>query len=255
MVSKSKPKSIYKMILEGDDIRWQTVIYELIRSGKVNPWDIDVSSLAREYIKILKNLKRMNFNLSGKVILAASIMLKIKTRELGLTSFMEHTDPEWIGYGAEEVQEALTQDEIEEEQAIAAAANQYGTPQLVHKIPTGRTRPVTVFELMKALKKAINVQERREVRQVTRVEAAKPQKHTLPKKVDIYKKIHRVHGKLKELTHSLKSDRVGFEQICRSGGKKDKVWTFVPLLHLTNDGKVDLHQEMPFGKIFVEMKK
>jgi len=197
----------------------------------------------------------MNFNLSGKVILAASILLKLKTRELGLTAFQEHTDPEWVGYKEEAIRVALTQDEIEEEQAIATAANQYGVPQLVHKIPTGRTRPVTVFELMNALKKAITIQARREVRQETRIEAAKPQKHIMPKTVDIYKKIHRVHGKLRELTHSLKSDRVEFEQICRSQDRKDKVWTFVPLLHLANDEKVELHQELPFGKIFVEMKK
>lgn len=243
------------MILEGDDIRWQTVIYELVRSGKVNPWDLDISSLSREFIKILKNLKRMNFNLSGKVILAASILLKLKTRELGLTDFMEHTDPEWIGYAAEAEEQALSQDEIEEEQAIVSVAKQYVSPQLVHKIPTTRTRPVTVFELVNALKKAIKVQTRGEVRRARVIEAAKPQKHKLPKKIDIYKKIHRVYGKIKEISLKLDSDLVEFNKLVRSNERKDKVWTFVPLLHLANDNKVNLQQEIPFGKIFVEMKK
>jgi len=114
-------------------------------------------------------------------------------------------------------------------------------------------RPVTVIELMSALKKAITVQERRQVRHAQHKEDLKPKKHILHK-VDIYKKIHRVYGKIKELSYAGKSNIIEFDHLTRSSAKKDKVWTFVPLLHLANDAKVDLHQELPFGKIFVEMK-
>ena len=244
-----KPKSIYKMILEGDDIRWQTVIYELVRAGKVDPWNLDISKLTREYIKVLRNLERMNFKLSGKVVLAAAVLLKLKTRELGMVEFVQHAE----GVYEDEDVEALEAD-TEEEQAILAAAKQYAPPQLVSKIPTSRTRPVTVFELMGALKKAIVVQERRVVRHEQRKEDAKPRKHKIHK-VDIYKKIQRVYGKIKELSYTSKSNVVEFDHLVRSDSAKARVWTFVPLLHLANDEKVSLHQETPFGKIFVEMKK
>ena len=34
---------IYDAIFSEDDIKWQSIIYELIRSKKVDPWDIDLS--------------------------------------------------------------------------------------------------------------------------------------------------------------------------------------------------------------------
>jgi len=244
-----KPKSIYKMILEGDDIRWQTVIYELVRAGKVDPWNLDISQLTREYLKVLRNLERMNFKLSGKVILAAAVLLKLKTRELGMVEFIQHTE----GVHEEEDVGEL-EEHTEEEQAILDAAKHYAPLQLVHKIPTGRTRPVTVFELMGALKKAIKVQERRVERHKRIAQDKKPMKHVLHK-VDIYKKIHRVYGKIKELSYKNKNNIVEFDHLVRSDSAKARVWTFVPLLHLANDSKVELHQELPFGKIFVEMKK
>ena len=239
-----KPKSIYKMILEGDDIRWQTVIYELVRAGKVDAWNLDISTLTREYLKVLRNLERMNFKLSGKVILAAAVLLKLKTRELGMVEFVQH---------AEGVYEEEVEPLEEEEEAILAVAKQQAAPQLINKVPTGRTRPVTVIELMGALKKAIKVQERRVERHKQQVKDKVPVKHKL-NKVDIYKKIHRVYGKIKELSYVGKSNIIEFDHLTRSSAKKDKVWTFVPLLHLANDEKVNLHQEIPFGKIFVEMK-
>jgi len=237
------------MILEGDDIRWQTVIYELVRAGKVDPWNLDISTLTREYIKILRNLERMNFELSGKVVLAAAVLLKLKTRELGMVEFVQHAEGVCEDEDVEELEEAT-----EEEQAILAEANRYTPPQLISKIPTSRTRPVTVFELMGALKKAITVQERREVRHAERKEDAIPKKHVLHK-VDIYKKIQRVYGKIKELSYASKSNVVEFNDLIHSDSAKARVWTFVPLLHLANDDKVNLHQEFPFGKIFIEMKK
>lgn len=244
-----KPKSIYKMILEGDDIRWQTVIYELVRTGKIDPWNLDISVLTREYLKVLKNIERMNFKLSGKVVLASALLLKLKTRELGLIEFIQHAD----GVYEEEDTEVLEEDNIEA-QEILAVANQYAPPQLVSKIPQSRTRPVTVFELMSALKKAIKVQARREVRHKQNIEEKKPVKHKL-NKVDIYKKIQRVYGKIKELAYTNKSNVVEFDKLIRSDAVKDKVWTFVPLLHLANDDKVELRQELPFGRIFIRMKK
>ena len=236
------------MILEGDDIRWQTVIYELVRGGKVDPWNLDISKLTREYLKVLRNLERMNFKLSGKVILAAAVLLKLKTRELGMVEFIQHAEGVYEEEDVEELEE-----HTEEEQAILDAAKRYAAPQLVSKIPQSRVRPVTVFELMGALKKAIKVQERRQVRQVQRKEDLKPQKHKL-RKVDIYRKIQRVYGKVKELSYSGKSNIIEFDHLTRSNSAKDKVWTFVPLLHLANDEKVNLHQEVAFGKIFIEMK-
>jgi len=72
---------IYEMLVEKDEITWQTLIYDLIRSEQLNPWDIDVSILSRRYVETLKKLKEANFFISGKVLLAAALLLKIKSEK------------------------------------------------------------------------------------------------------------------------------------------------------------------------------
>ena len=73
---------IYDMLMKRDEITWQSLIYELVRSEQMNPWDIDVGLLARRYLETLKKMKEMNFFISGKVVLASAILLKIKSYKL-----------------------------------------------------------------------------------------------------------------------------------------------------------------------------
>ena len=55
-----------------DEITWQTVIMDLIKSEQMDPWDIDISLLSKKYITALKKLQESNFYVSGKMILAAA---------------------------------------------------------------------------------------------------------------------------------------------------------------------------------------
>ena len=40
-----------------------------------------------------------------------------------------------------------------------------------------------------------------------------------------------------------------FSQLVPSGTKEDKIYTFIPLLHLSNQRKIDLSQKEHFGEI------
>ena len=48
----------------------------------MDPWDIDVSLLTQKYIGMLRTLKEHDFRVSGKVVLAAAILLKLKSHKL-----------------------------------------------------------------------------------------------------------------------------------------------------------------------------
>ena len=47
---------------------------------------------------------------------------------------------------------------------------------------------------------------------------------------------------------------LNFSNLVPSDSKMDKVLTFIPLLHLTNQRKVDLEQEKHFGEIEVYLR-
>jgi len=224
---------VYDMIFKEDDVTWQSVIYELAREGKIDPWDIDISVLTAEYLQMLKKLKEMNFRLSGKVILAAAVLLKMKAERIGLEQLyllMNPPEPEVFG------------DEPELEKHFTKA-------ELQSRIPFPRKRKVTIFELVDALKKAVDVDERRR----QRVLDLKPAPRILEiKRPEIFSKIQAVFSKLRELARKFKSKLIPFEEIIPSNEKKDIIWTLIPLLHLANEGKLELVQEEAFGKIFIK---
>jgi len=234
---------LYNLIFQEDDITWQAVIYELARSGKVDPWDIDVSVLAQEFLATIKKLKDMNFRLSGKVILAAAILLKLKSERLGLEQLLMLTNPEKFPDDVEPDDDLF---DIEAEKHFTKA-------KLDLRIPGVRKRNVTVFELVEALKRAVETDERRRIRAMAPREYIRP----LPEvtKVDIFAKIEAVFSKLKELVGRFKKKTVEFEDIVPSKEKKDIIWTLIPLLHLANQDKIVLRQDEPFGKIYVDIKE
>ncbi|MAG50951.1 hypothetical protein CL621_04940, partial [archaeon] len=75
-------EQIYDMLMQKDEITWQNIIYGLVKSEEMNPWDVDVSLLSKKYLETIKKLKETNFLISGKMVLASAILLKIKSEKL-----------------------------------------------------------------------------------------------------------------------------------------------------------------------------
>ena len=73
---------IFDMLMKEDEITWQTILYDLVKSEEMDPWDIDISILSKKYLETVRKLQEMNFAISGKIVLASAILLKIKTQRL-----------------------------------------------------------------------------------------------------------------------------------------------------------------------------
>src|SRR3989338_11430047 len=72
---------ILDLLLKRDEITWQSIILELVKSEEVDPWDIDISLLSQKYLETVRKLKEANLFISGKVLLASAILLKIKSEK------------------------------------------------------------------------------------------------------------------------------------------------------------------------------
>jgi len=235
-------KQIHNLIFQEDDITWQSLIYELAREGKIDPWDVDISVLAKEYIGIVKELRELNFRLSGKVILAAAILLKLKSDRLGMDQIMSALNP------VEEL-------ETPEDELMLEQEKHFTKAKLRPRVPGVRKRKVTADELIEALKLALDVDDRRK-RRLAEIAAARPAPPEKPKKkIDIFSKIEDVWNRLKAFINKTTAKSVEFTQIVPSNAKKDIIWTFVPLLHLANENKIELKQDDAFGKILVVVKE
>ena len=241
--SQDAHDKIFKLLFsKADEITWQTIIYELVKSEQMDPWDVDISTLTQKYIEMLKTLKEHDFRVSGKVLLAAAILLKIKSTKL-VGEDLTELDRLLVG-----VEEQMDELEFDEEGRAIDKLDQI--PPLIPRTPQPRKRKVSIFDLVEALERALEVKKRRVWNSVPPTNLEPPKK-----KRDITEIIKDVYGRIKLFFFSRLKEKLTFNKLLPSESREDKVYTFIPLLHLAQQNRIELMQETPFGDIEVLMKK
>src|SRR3990167_4546788 len=221
-----------------DEITWQTIIFDLVKSEQMNPWDIDISLLTQKYMEILRSLKEHDFRVSGKVLLAAAILLKIKSTKL-VGEELSELDRLLVG-----VEEQMDELGFEENASIEKLGE---IPSLIPRTPQPRKRKVSIFDLVDALERALEVKKRRLLHSIPPLNLEAPKK-----KKDVTQIIREVYGRIR-LFFFL--GKLTFTKLLPSESKEDKVHTFIPLLHLAQQNKIELVQESHFGEIEILLKK
>jgi len=224
-----------------DEVTWQSIIYELVKTEQMDPWDIDVSILTQKYIEMLRSLKEHDFRISGKVVLAAAILLKLKSNKLVGDDL---NDLDRLLIGVEEKMDEFGFEENHLRQEIGEI------PSLIPRTPQPRKRKVSIFDLVEALEKALEVKRRRLFRSVPPQDLEAPKK-----KKDITLIIREVYTKIRTFFLGAFKDKLTFQKLLPSESKEDKVYTFIPLLHLAQQDKIELVQDKPFGEIQILLKK
>jgi segregation and condensation protein A len=245
IVAPSKPgngEDIFEMLFEKDEITWQDIIYDLIKTEKMDPWDVDVSFLAEKFISLLKEMKKMDFRLSGKIILAAAFFLKIKSDKLlkedivFLNNMINPQEEDFLDF-------------LDDPAGAEVLANK-DKPILKYRTPQPRKRKVSVYDLVEALEKALEGDQKRHIRKLSDV----AKKVSVPKKEkDMTLIINDLYKKIQKTLETVKN--VQFSQLLKSETKEERIYTFIPLLYLDTQRRIDLEQEAHFGDITICLTK
>jgi segregation and condensation protein A len=227
-------------LLFGEKLSWQAILYDLINTEQLDPWDVNLQVLAERYLGKIRELEEHNFFVSSKVLLAAALLLRMKS-EILLNSDLKDLDSVLFG---EKKNEKYKQERIELDEDI---------PELVPRTPLPRSKRVTLQELMTALGKAIKTENRRIKRVVVDKQREMETAVSLPKKrINLRDSMREIHGKLKvELSGG--KERIAFSEFAGED-KTKKIEAFYPLLHLDHQSKVWLDQEGHFEEIWVWWK-
>src|SRR3989344_3789553 len=181
-------------LLFDDRLSWQTIIYDLINSEQLDPWDIDLSVLANKYIVRVRELEEANFFISSKVLLAASLLLRLKS-EILLSKDLQSLDD--ILYGKKE-EKTYSQERIVLDEDI---------PELIPRTPLPRHKKVSLQELILALSQAISTENRRERKALVLKQHELDAYLPIPKRlVNLHDKIKGLYSKLKEIFESKNKD-------------------------------------------------
>ena len=122
-------------------------------------------------------------------------------------------------------------------------------PTLIPRTPQPRKRKVSIYDLVEALERALEVKKRRLLHSIPPMNVEAPKK-----KKDITEIIREVYIKIRTFFVSSVKDKLTFGKLLPSESREDKVHTFIPLLHLAQQNKIELVQESPFGEIQILLK-
>jgi len=230
-------------ILFNREIGWQEIIYDLINTEQLDPWDINITVLTDKYLEKISKFEEADFFVSSKVLLAAALLLRIKS-EILLNKYIKSIDEILFGK-KEEKKYALERIELEE-----------NIPDLIPRSPMPRFRKVTLQELLESLNKAIATENRRIKKVIIKRDALRETMFSLPKrKFNIKNKIRELYENLlKHFKENEKKKRVSFTEFVGEN-REEKIISFSPLLHLDHQKKVWLEQEQHFGEFYIWLKE
>ncbi|RLE43255.1 hypothetical protein DRJ48_01350 [Candidatus Woesearchaeota archaeon] len=247
---------IFSILMSKDTVSWKTLIFQVIKEYNMDPWDIDVSLLANKYIQLIRKMKEFDFFISGKVLIAASFLLRLKSVKLvdedllefdRLIAETQRPEDEFIADFYSDLERDWAQGT-----GVIATEPPPEQPMLLPRTPQPRKRKVSVYDLVEALQKALEVHERKVLREMKAPKVKVPEKRR-----DITEVIREIYEKIKSFFSKNKSKKLTFSQLIPSNNKEDVIQTFVPLLHLSHidERKIDLLQKEHFGEIQIKLLK
>lgn len=232
------------------------ILVSMAKTGKVNPWNIDIVDITDKYLAQLFQMKSQNLRLTGRTLLFAAILLKLKSNVLENIDINEF---EGVNEGSE-FDELELNDDFE-----ADYSQEYNTSNVVSidevlqrrtSVRLNRNRVVTLKDLIRHLefyemidrKQALKNAHERAKRRVRSYANLSPD--------DIINLAHEEYiedsvQKLKENLEQIfkKEKKIELNELTLLG--MDRVTAYIALLFLSAESNYELVQEEFYSDLYV----
>ncbi len=222
-------------------------VFELVIDEELNPWEIDLASFSKMYLKRIKISKRIDLLTAGRIILMAWKVLRLQSDYL-IVSLEEKKEediweeiPDWYGDDASYFYtKAVMENEI----------------PLEEKVRRKGERKVTLLELITAFEEAreeIETREKlREIREEERQEGIKRAQRDIGEHAH-HENIEEEIQIIMEKISRLNGRAIPFHRLCNKKDKREMIMTISSILFLANEKKVHIWQDdFPYGEIYVK---
>lgn len=204
------------------------ILLDLAREKKIDPWDVDIEKLTDVYADRIREMEPHDLRVSGRAIYSASTLLRMKSNQPPYNGDSEDN--------GEELPEELT-----------LGLPELGPLTVIKRSPRKITLPDLVDTLQETLKEPSHERARKE----TKVDSIKRMLDDYH--VNIEEHIREFHEKVAAL--SPHGEMVNLIQLCPEKTKLELVRALLLALFLSADGKISLHQEDPFGEIYIRLEE
>jgi len=216
---------------------WEDVIVKIVAEEQMDPWNIDIVQLSNAFSEHLVTLEHMDLRVPARFILIAAILLRMKSDVLA----------------AKKQKSILAEGAVDKKRESELIEMLSKVPPLQAPVKRIPMKSVSLDELVGALKKAFAVEERRKERKWKvrkAVNRVLPEKETddITKRIDVL--MEQIEGAMVDIESNIE-----FSRLVNKWNRKTIVKTLLPLLHLSQEGKIKVNQKELFKEIFVELKK
>lgn len=207
---------------------WKMILLELISTERVDPWDVDIKSVADAFVKRVREMEKMEFSVPANIILASAILLRYKSSVVNLYNLPQ--------------QEVLVP--LEEEDGIIEPL-----PQLLFPSRIPPKRQITLEELVSEMERIIKYDETERV--VKKRGGIEDFVNLKLNSYDLEETMKTTLDKIKSTTDS--EGWTIFSRVVESSSPKDILYSLLSVLHLTQKEEVDIKQDVLFGEIFIRV--
>ncbi|MYD61493.1 MAG: segregation/condensation protein A [Gemmatimonadetes bacterium] len=213
----------------------------LIQKNEIDIYDIPIADITRQFLEYVEIIQRLNLEVAGDFVVMAATLMRIKSRML-LPSDPEAEEEE--GDPREELVRRLL--EYQQFREVAAWMDDQQTEyrdvfyrgasmdlENIRKQEVGEFRPVSLFELLRAFKQAMDAAPKADFHEVTRVDVTTEERAEYV--LDVLERRH----------------QVPFSDLIASTYRTVVVVTFIALLELMKEGKVRVQQADIDGELWV----
>lgn len=198
---------------------WEEAIQNIIEEENIDPWNVDIVKLVDAFMNYLRNLTKFDFRVPARFIYVAAILLRLKC-------------------------EALVVRELKQKEEKPSELD-INVPLLDMPIMRVPRKKVTITDLISALNKAIDFEERKKDK---KMRVRRNVENLIVPVEDIEVRIKRVYEEI----FARKQTR--FSELVGKWERPVIVEKFIPVLHLSNSGVITCEQNELFGEIFISIR-
>jgi len=244
-------QSAYVQNAEVDGIE---ILVNMAKQGKINPWNVDIVDVYDKYMMQVFQAKGQNLKITGRTILFAAILLKLKSNVLDGIDIMDFApEPEIADeFNYDDDQLDYSEDYIPTNNVISIdeVLQRRTSVRLNHnRVVTLRDliRQLEFYEMLDKKQSLKNAHERAKRRVQNYARLSPDDIINLAHDEYIENGVQRLRANLEEILN--RQDRIELNELTLLG--MDRVNAYISLLFLTVDSNYDLMQDEFYGDLYV----
>jgi segregation and condensation protein A len=231
------------------------MLVELTKKNKLDPWNIDIVDVTDKYLQQLVEMKSNNLRLTGRTLLFAAVLLRLKSDILeGIDSFGE--EEQFFSEFDEDYDNPYYEEPVNRNNVISLE----DVIQRRTSVRLNRRRVVTLKDLIKQLEFYEEIEKKRSLKNAHERAQRRARSYANFTPDDIMDLAHdefiedsveQLHNILFKLFET--DERIDFKDLYKTG--MDKITAYLALLFLSARSRIDLVQDEFYSDLYIVREK